>query len=227
MRQRMEEHRSNPACASCHKMMDPIGFALENFDGIGKWRTKEAGQKLDASGQLVDGSKDRRRREPPAGPCTLLSAVRARRDGEAAHVRAGRGVDYDDMPTVRSIVREAGKSNNQVFGDCARNRQERTISNESEARHREREGRAAAVGKIGSRQPRWTCKEADQMFITKKHISRRTFLRGAGVTLALPFLESMVPAFTSFGQRTGGCEGSSLCGHLQPAWLGAEPLGDE
>src|SRR5215510_9437799 len=51
MRQRMEEHRANPACSSCHKMMDPIGFALENFDGTGKWRTREAGQKLDASGQ--------------------------------------------------------------------------------------------------------------------------------------------------------------------------------
>ena len=57
MRQRMEEHRANPACASCHKMMDPIGFALENFDGIGKWRTTEAGQKLDSAGQLVDGTK--------------------------------------------------------------------------------------------------------------------------------------------------------------------------
>src|SRR2546429_8036282 len=53
MRQRMEEHRANPACSSCHRMMDPIGFALENFDGIGKWRTKEAGQRLDTLGQHV------------------------------------------------------------------------------------------------------------------------------------------------------------------------------
>src|SRR5207253_904761 len=57
MRQRMEQHRANPACASCHKLMDPIGFALENFDGIGKWRTTQYGQKLDASGQLTDGTK--------------------------------------------------------------------------------------------------------------------------------------------------------------------------
>src|SRR5207245_212901 len=56
MRHRMEEHRANPACSSCHKMMDPIGFALENFDGTGKWRTREGGQSLDAYCQLVDGS---------------------------------------------------------------------------------------------------------------------------------------------------------------------------
>ncbi len=57
LRQQMEAHRANPACAGCHKMMDPIGFALENFDGIGKWRTEDAGQKVNASGQLTDGTK--------------------------------------------------------------------------------------------------------------------------------------------------------------------------
>jgi hypothetical protein len=111
MRQRMEEHRSNPACAGCHKMMDPIGFALENFDGTGKWRTKDAGQKLDASGQLVDGSR--------------IDGVVSMRDALVRYspqfIRTfseklltyalGRGVDYDDMPTVRAIVRQAGKDN--------------------------------------------------------------------------------------------------------------------
>src|SRR5881296_2085843 len=110
MRQRMEEHRSNPACSSCHRMMDPIGFALENFDGIGKWRTKEAGQRLDASGQLVDGSK--------------IDGVVSLRQGLLRYspqfVRTvteklltyalGRGVEYDDMPVVRSVVREAAKN---------------------------------------------------------------------------------------------------------------------
>ena len=110
MRQRMEEHRANPACASCHKMMDPIGFALENFDGIGKWRTKEAGQKLDATGQLVDGSR--------------IDGVVSLRQGLLGYspqfVRTvteklltyalGRGVEYDDMPVVRSIVHEAAKT---------------------------------------------------------------------------------------------------------------------
>src|SRR3989449_3325337 len=110
VRQRMEEHRANPACSSCHRMMDPIGFALENFDGIGKWRTKEAGQKLDASGQLVDGSK--------------IDGVVSLRQGllhySPQFVRTvteklltyalGRGVEYDDMPVVRSIVHEAAKN---------------------------------------------------------------------------------------------------------------------
>ena len=116
MRQRMEEHRANPACASCHKMMDPIGFALENFDGIGKWRTKEAGQKLDASGQLVDGSR--------------IDGVISLRQGLLRYspqfVRTvteklltyalGRGVEYDDMPVVRSIVHEAAKTDYSLSG---------------------------------------------------------------------------------------------------------------
>src|SRR5437773_4185362 len=110
MRQRMEEHRANPACSSCHRMMDPIGFALENFDGTGKWRTREAGQRIDASGQLVDGSK--------------IDGVVSLRQGLLRYspqfVRTvteklltyalGRGVEYDDMPMVRSVVREAAKN---------------------------------------------------------------------------------------------------------------------
>jgi len=113
MRQRMEEHRANPACASCHKMMDPIGFALENFDGIGKWRTTEAGQKLDASGQLVDGTKidsvaslrEALLRYSPQFMRTVTEKLLT--------YALGRGVDYEDMPTVRSIVHEAAKNDNR------------------------------------------------------------------------------------------------------------------
>ena len=57
MRQRMEEHRVNPACAVCHKLMDPLGFALENFDAIGGWRDTEAGSPIDSSGVLPDGTQ--------------------------------------------------------------------------------------------------------------------------------------------------------------------------
>ena len=57
VRAKMEQHRKNPVCASCHKIMDPIGFSLENFDLIGKWRTTDGGSQIDASGQLVDGTK--------------------------------------------------------------------------------------------------------------------------------------------------------------------------
>ena len=57
VRERLEEHRKNPACATCHRVMDPLGFSLDNFDAIGQWRTKEAGLPIDASGQLADGTK--------------------------------------------------------------------------------------------------------------------------------------------------------------------------
>jgi hypothetical protein len=109
MRQQMEAHRANPACAGCHKMMDPIGFALENFDGIGKWRTKDAGQKVNASGQLTDGTKI-------DGVVDLRNAL-LRYSPQFARVvteklltyALGRGVEYQDMPVVRAIVRDAAR----------------------------------------------------------------------------------------------------------------------
>jgi hypothetical protein len=110
MRQRMEEHRANPACASCHKMMDPIGFALENFDGVGTWRTKQSGQKLDASGQLTDGTKingvvDLRAALVRYSPQFVRTVTE-----KLLTYALGRGVEYDDMPVVRSIVRDAARN---------------------------------------------------------------------------------------------------------------------
>ncbi|PWU06072.1 MAG: hypothetical protein C5B51_13115 [Terriglobia bacterium] len=111
MRERMEEHRANAACASCHKMMDPIGFALENFDAVGKWRTQEFGKKLDVAGQLSDGSKVN-------GPAGLRDGL-VRYSPQFVRVvteklltyALGRGVEYQDMPAVRSVVREAAANN--------------------------------------------------------------------------------------------------------------------
>jgi len=107
MRQQMEAHRANPACASCHKIMDPIGFALENFDAIGTWRTEESGNPIDASGQLVDGTA-------LSGPASLRQALL---NYSEQYVRnfteklltyaVGRGVEYYDMPVVRAIDRDA------------------------------------------------------------------------------------------------------------------------
>jgi hypothetical protein len=110
MRQRMEEHRANPACAGCHRMMDPIGFALENFDGSGRWRTTEGGQRIDATGQLVDGSK-------VDGVVSLRNAL-VRYSPQFTRVvterlltyALGRGVGSGDMPTVRAIVRDSARS---------------------------------------------------------------------------------------------------------------------
>jgi hypothetical protein len=110
MRQRMEEHRANPACASCHKMMDPIGFAMENFDGIGKWRLTESGQKVDASGVLVDGTKiasltDLRQALVRYSPQFLRTLTE-----KLMTYGLGRGVESADMPVVRAIVHDAERN---------------------------------------------------------------------------------------------------------------------
>ena len=108
MRQRMETHRANPVCASCHRVMDPLGFALENFDGIGRWRTTTAaGTPIDAAGELADGT-------PVDGPASLRTALLKRPESFVTTVTEklltyglGRGVEYFDAPAVRRIVREA------------------------------------------------------------------------------------------------------------------------
>jgi hypothetical protein len=111
MREQMAEHRANPSCANCHKAMDPIGFALENFDAIGAWRTKEAGVPIDASGELADGSK-------VDGVVALRRALMSRPEvfigtltEKLLTYGLGRGLDYRDMPSVRAIVRESARDN--------------------------------------------------------------------------------------------------------------------
>jgi hypothetical protein len=113
MRQRMDEHRTNPVCASCHRMFDPIGFALEAFDAVGRYRTTEFGKPLDLSGQLVGG-------EQFTGPSGLRQAL-LRYSPQFVQVLTeklltyalGRSVEYYDMPTVRAITREAERNNNR------------------------------------------------------------------------------------------------------------------
>ncbi len=107
MRERMEMHRKNPACASCHKLMDPLGFAMENFDAIGGWRTVEAGQKVDATGVLFDGTSidgvSELRQALLKDPRLFVDTLT-----EKLLIYAlGRGLQYYDMPVVRQIVRDA------------------------------------------------------------------------------------------------------------------------
>jgi len=107
LRERMEEHRSNPSCASCHKVMDPLGFALENFDAVGAWRTADEGTPIDASGQLADGTAIdgvvSLRRALLRRPETFVSTMT-----EKMLIYAlGRGLSSYDMPAVRAIVRGA------------------------------------------------------------------------------------------------------------------------
>ena len=111
MRQRMEQHRENPVCASCHKLMDPIGFALDNFDAIGQWRTAVANNRLDVSGVFPDGTEFE-------GPTELRNILLSRPKQFVRTVTEklltyalGREVAYTDAPAVREIIREAGSSN--------------------------------------------------------------------------------------------------------------------
>ena len=107
VRELMEEHRKSPACAGCHAVMDPLGFSLENFDGIGEWRTKDQSGPIDASGQLADGTK-------VEGPVTLRQALLKHPEQFVGTVTEklltyalGRGLEFYDMRVVRGIVREA------------------------------------------------------------------------------------------------------------------------
>ena len=105
LRQRLEQHRANPACANCHKLMDPLGFALENFDAVGLYRTREAGLAIDASGQLPDGSMVNGAKE-------LQSLLTQKHKDEFVECLAeklltyaiGRGLEYYDKCAVDKIV---------------------------------------------------------------------------------------------------------------------------
>jgi len=110
IRERLEQHRANPVCASCHAKMDPIGFALEPFDAVGRWRTADAGLPIDASGALPSGAAF-------DGPGELRDVLLSRpEDFVGTFTRkmltyaVGRGLDASDAPTIRTIVREAAKT---------------------------------------------------------------------------------------------------------------------
>lgn len=112
MREAMAQHRANPVCASCHRVMDPLGLSLENFDAIGRWRDKsDTKQAIDSSGELPDGTAFN-------GPSGLKDALLAHPDrfvttvAEKIMIYAlGRGVEYYDAPAVRAVVREAANDN--------------------------------------------------------------------------------------------------------------------
>jgi mono/diheme cytochrome c family protein len=111
VRERMEAHRANAVCAGCHKVMDPIGFALENFDAVGHWRNSDEGAPIDPSGTLFNGAH-------VDGPAALRQMILARPQvfvgvmtEKLLTYALGRGVEYYDMPAVRKIVEDAGGNN--------------------------------------------------------------------------------------------------------------------
>jgi len=113
IRERMEVHRKNPVCASCHQRMDPLGFSLENFDAVGKWRTVADDVPIDAAAALPDGTQF----EGVEGLRTLLVSHRDEFVGTLVEkllgYSVGRGVEYYDLPAVRRITREAATGNHR------------------------------------------------------------------------------------------------------------------
>jgi hypothetical protein len=113
VRERQTAHRSNASCASCHNIIDPIGFSLENFNAVGAWRNKDAGEVIDPSGELADGTKVN-------GPASLRQALEK---SDALFLRnfsrnllmysLGRVLQDFDTPTVRAVAKEAARNNNR------------------------------------------------------------------------------------------------------------------
>jgi hypothetical protein len=110
LREQMELHNARPVCAGCHKIRDPVGFAMENFDAIGRWRTEEHGEPINASATMVDGTKI-------DGTVDLRNALLKYSDRfvqttteKLMTYALGRGLEYYDMPTVRAITRDAAKN---------------------------------------------------------------------------------------------------------------------
>jgi hypothetical protein len=113
MRDVMQQHNVNPACITCHKIMDPIGITLDNFDQAGKWRTQDEGQMIDPTTELFDGTKLN-------GPADLRTAMVSRSDlfirtmtQKLLTYSLGRGLQYGDMPLVRAIARDAARDGNR------------------------------------------------------------------------------------------------------------------
>ena len=114
VREKMEQHRTNEPCHSCHQIMDPLGLALENFDAVGAWRIHDNGLPVDPSGQLYDGTK-------VTGPVSLRQALVKRSDmfirnftEKLMTYALGRGTEYYDMPVIRAIDREAAGHDNRI-----------------------------------------------------------------------------------------------------------------
>ena len=113
VRERMEQHRENPMCNACHRIIDPLGLALENYNAVGEWRQRDGGFTIDPTGEMFDGT-------PLKGPVSLREAIMARSElfvrsfvENLLSYSLGRVTDYRDMPTVRAIQQEAKGHNNR------------------------------------------------------------------------------------------------------------------
>lgn len=114
LREQMEQHRKNPSCAACHASMDPLGFAFENYDAIGAWRSKDGEHEIDATGKLPDG-------QTFSGPEGLKQILLQRKEEFAACLAEkmliyalGRGLEYYDRPTLKRIVQRVSENENRI-----------------------------------------------------------------------------------------------------------------
>ena len=189
----MESHRANPSCAGCHRTMDGLGFTLENFNAVGAWRTRDAGDEVNAEGAMADGQR-------AVGVAGLRAALLKHPDvfvgtltEKLMTYALGRGLQHYDMPVVRGIVARRRAAGQPVLGAGDGHREERAVPDAAQVGRRAvpAESRRSDAGKSA---------RGVVMFVTKRSLSRRTVLKGMGTTLALPFLESMVPAFQALAQ---------------------------
>ena len=180
VREMLEQHRANPACASCHANMDPLGFSLENFDSIGQWRTTDGESPIDASGVLLDGTK-------VDGPAALRGALLQQKDqfvkavtGKLLLYALGRELDYHDAPAIRAIVRAAAADDHRwsstilaiVKSTPFQMRRTKQIDDQPKP--------SREVAKAQRRSKMRTTHDRH-----KKAISRRTVLRGIGAAVSL------------------------------------------
>ncbi len=112
LRERMEQHRSSPVCASCHARMDPLGFALEHFDAIGRWRETDGGAQINATimwkGDTIDSPRAFREAWLASGDEFILTVIE-----KLMTYALGRGVDYYDAPTIRRIARDLARDDDR------------------------------------------------------------------------------------------------------------------
>ena len=186
LRERLAQHRADPACANCHSRIDPLGFALENFDVLGRWRTEDAGKPIDAKGELPDGTVF-------DGPDQLKAALMRKKDlfvrnfvNKMLGYALGRGLTLQDSCTVDSIVAEVERNNYRA--------QSLVNAVVMSVPFRYQGAPAPSAGpQAGPAKSTATGEEA-MMIPRQKPLSRRTVLRGAGVALGLPWLEAMAPS---------------------------------
>ena len=201
LRQRMEQHRQDPICASCHARMDPIGFGLENFNAIGQWREQDAGAPLDSTGTLVSGEKFK-------GPVELREILLTKKRPDFLRCvtektltyALGRGLEYYDRPAVEKAAHALDKGGAKFSALVME------VVQSVPFQMRRGEGDHRKFAEVLKTRCLESSRQRSAMHIPSRSLllPRRTFLRGLGACLALPLLEAMKPAAQALTPLAGG-----------------------